>query len=53
MSSIHPYEIKEIYSGQYHMMLDFPDVRDILKIISTDLYKKVLDNLSNTICYRY
>ena len=36
MSSIHPYEIKEIYPGQYHMMLDFPDVGDILKIISTE-----------------
>lgn len=36
MSSIHPYEIKEIYPGQYHMMLDFPDVEDILKIISTE-----------------
>ena len=36
MSSIHSYEINEIYHGQYHMMLDFPDVEDIKKIISTE-----------------
>ena len=36
MSSIHSYEINEIYPEQYHMMLDFPDVEDIKKIISTE-----------------
>lgn len=36
MSHIHTYEIKEIYPGQYHMMLDFLDVSDICKCISPE-----------------
>lgn len=36
MNRIKPYEIKEIYSGHYFMILDMLDIYDVLKIISND-----------------
>ena len=49
MNTIKPYEIKEIYTGHYFMVLDMLDVSDFLKIISDEY--KYLWFFNKSACY--
>lgn len=39
-NNIQPYNIKEIFPGHFHMILDFLEIKDVLEIISPD-YKYI------------